>query len=59
MVDQAFKIGRRGFLGGSAILAGAASAPSLGMASGKMLASTRRPQRPSSRYMVLRRALPS
>ena len=39
MVDQAFKIGRRGFLGGSAILAGAASAPSLGMASGKMLAS--------------------
>ena len=39
MADQIFKMGRRSFLGGSAILAGAASAPALSSTSGSMLTS--------------------
>ena len=39
MADQAFQIGRRSFLGGSAILAGAASVPALSSSSGNVIAS--------------------
>ena len=41
MADRAFtfKVGRRNFLGGSAILAGATSMPAIGSTSGNLLAS--------------------